>query len=1003
MPKLTDRTELGAPLSTDIFHVVSNPTTSPLSHWVTLENIGKNIYELGTLTSLNVNGATSLKGTTIEGSLSFPFASEVLVANSLNIDPVNNFTVNDYFKVFASVDKVAIMAEGAETFVQIGDTTEENRIITLGKGQTTYTSFQWNDGVSVNAEIKVDADDNLSISAPTAGANILLSPTLTGNVGIGTLTPDEKLHVEGVGKFSTGLTSPKIYPLADAIDAFQITKADGSTPVLNVDTTNRRIGINRADPAYSFHLGQIDIINYLAIGCDPIGTAGLLIEDGTGTTSSIIQDNNSGELKIENFKPNSNIIINVDGTGKVGVGVPAPTEKFDVAGTGKFSTGLISPKIYPLVDAVAGVQINKADGTSNILTVDTVNSRLGIGTNAPARKLDLRGDQKIIAFSTARDAWDTAQILMEDPTDVTKQFAIGLDTVDHFVIVQGGDVGTGWLPLSLNPRGGNVGIGLGKTETPLAALDLPASTAGRASFRIRSGDAPTSPFDGDMWYNSEGLRFNFNGEIKHVAPKDLVYVYSLDDLPPVQPDGYIHLEEKHYVIMEQITLDRNAVPSCKGFYLDAELSPQITGYRSIEYKNQEAATTDEALFKSDDIGGALIIIEDLNVYTNDLKGRLFNINSTDPTGILLLKTVAAGGFYELGTIETISYFGVVVNYVQCGFGGLVLKGNSAVAVQSHRFNDWLGTLYGIEATFLTIEGTQENVQINNNFFQPIKTDTFAEKSLYIDPEMTTSGGSMVGNAFDLTNGGEVFQSGSKDQTDPYWTYAGNTNVPDSTVYSEITVVGNTRSTDFPATNAWIELDIDPTKITVDDDERMTNAGIVDEYLGLEGIKLNMEANATFSTTSTNKFYFVSFAYIDADATVVTYDNTNNLVLETATPRQNGDSLRLSTTGTLPTGLQDDALYYVVEKTTDNFKLSFAPGGTPVTFTTNGTGTNTYNLSALIDASDSAEVSSGTPVKLKPSALQPIETNYKITLMAKTESTPIISTIITDLYIKKFKI
>lgn len=47
----------------------------------------------------------------------------------------------------------------------------------------------------------------------------------------------------------------------------------------------------------------------------------------------------------------------------------------------------------------------------------------------------------------------------------------------------------------------NVRLGIG-TATPTAALDLPASVAGAASLRIRTGVAPSSPNEGDIWFDS---------------------------------------------------------------------------------------------------------------------------------------------------------------------------------------------------------------------------------------------------------------------------------------------------------------------------------------------------------------------------------------------------------------------------------------------------------------------------------------------------------------------
>lgn len=53
--------------------------------------------------------------------------------------------------------------------------------------------------------------------------------------------------------------------------------------------------------------------------------------------------------------------------------------------------------------------------------------------------------------------------------------------------------------LSAMNTAGNLGIG---TNAPTASLDLPASTTTASSLRMRAGVAPTSPNEGDTWYDS---------------------------------------------------------------------------------------------------------------------------------------------------------------------------------------------------------------------------------------------------------------------------------------------------------------------------------------------------------------------------------------------------------------------------------------------------------------------------------------------------------------------
>lgn len=60
-------------------------------------------------------------------------------------------------------------------------------------------------------------------------------------------------------------------------------------------------------------------------------------------------------------------------------------------GSGLFTLGgsLVASIIRPSSDSTTAIQIRKADGTTNVLNVDTTNAWVGIGTTAPATKLSI--------------------------------------------------------------------------------------------------------------------------------------------------------------------------------------------------------------------------------------------------------------------------------------------------------------------------------------------------------------------------------------------------------------------------------------------------------------------------------------------------------------------------------------------------------------------------------------------------------------------------------------
>jgi hypothetical protein len=67
--------------------------------------------------------------------------------------------------------------------------------------------------------------------------------------------------------------------------------------------------------------------------------------------------------------------------------------------------------------------------------------------------------------------------------------------------------GTGY-GLLIRPTTLNNGIGI---ATPTALLDISGSTTARASLRIRSGTAPSSPNDGDIWFDGTNLSIRISG------------------------------------------------------------------------------------------------------------------------------------------------------------------------------------------------------------------------------------------------------------------------------------------------------------------------------------------------------------------------------------------------------------------------------------------------------------------------------------------------------------
>lgn len=75
--------------------------------------------------------------------------------------------------------------------------------------------------------------------------------------------------------------------------------------------------------------------------------------------------------------------------------------------------------------------------------------------------------------------------------------------------------------------------------------------------------------------------------------------------------------------------------------------------------------------------------------------------------------------------------------------------------------------------------------------------------------------------------------------------------------------------------------------------------------------------------------------------VFTADSGTDTLTSTAHGLSDDDRIVLATTNTLPVGLDEITIYYVVSSTANTFKVSTSSGGSAVNFTTNGVGTHYF--------------------------------------------------------------
>jgi hypothetical protein len=332
---------------------------------------------------------------------------------------------------------IALKADNGDTAVLIG--------AGGGKNATFY------DGVKLDAQTAsrvalFDANKNL-VSSTLTSADLEAIPTTYAKL-------------DGTNHPFTYVKTPNIRPNADSTTAVQITKADGTTSVLNVDTTNSRVGIGTTAPGATLDLaGTTGIVN-TATGSSGsssgVGIVNYQSWDGAYNASG----DRLGFFGVGGYTPSDTrrmtgaIIGYAESTWTSGnfptylafetSATNARTEKMRITGSGNVGIGTTAPN--------ALLEVYKLTGISN-LRID--NGNTGNGYN---------GSQFQVFASGSQAAANAKHFAMGNAN------ALSAGGEDRFAIQARNDDGTFKADLmSIMQNTGNVGIG---TSTPSALLDV---------------------------------------------------------------------------------------------------------------------------------------------------------------------------------------------------------------------------------------------------------------------------------------------------------------------------------------------------------------------------------------------------------------------------------------------------------------------------------------------------------------------------------------------------
>ncbi|MDB5245384.1 MAG: hypothetical protein JWN90_489 [Parcubacteria group bacterium] len=290
----------------------------------------------------------------------------------------------------------------------------------------------------------------------SAGGQLVIKGA-TGNVGIGTTSPGEKLTIAGSG--ATRLT------ISDS----------SSTGIGRLVASANDVFLQNASVTGNLYLGAN---NQNTVTLTPSGNVGIgsttplstLSVTGTGTTNPFTIASSSGLTT-----------LTVLSNGNVGIGTAAPSQMLHVNGAALVGgTLFIGDTAHSISVNGSGTVINNANsGSSGNLMFQTVSTErmridaagnVGIGTSTPNTTLQVNTS----ALSTGLSATNGIRLTSAGNTGSTLDFGLLSNGSGGRPFIQANTIGFAATDLLFQPYGGNIGIG---TTTPNTRLTITSSGA----------------------------------------------------------------------------------------------------------------------------------------------------------------------------------------------------------------------------------------------------------------------------------------------------------------------------------------------------------------------------------------------------------------------------------------------------------------------------------------------------------------------------------------------
>jgi len=353
-----------------------------------------------------------------DGSITYAkLANNIRLFTTDNLTPDGSTTVFTLSETPADANTLIVSVDGIVQRAPVHYTVSSNQITFTSAPQSSSNVHVRHLGFRTSAIVTALAASS-TISTPT-----IQSPTFTGVSGF----PDGSASAPSIfraGDTNTGF----FFPAADTVAT-----TTGGTERLRIDSSGN-VGIGTSSPETKLHVQSGDILisnnNYIR-GKNSAGSNSILI--GRNASDELIVGDaafdNPTKIRTGNnsvsIETNSSERMRIDSSGNVGIGTTAPSDKLHVIGqnnTPSITNGVFNGVLlignsqggYGSLeigsrydDLYAWIQGRRlGESVAGTLAINPLGGNVGIGTSSPNKKLEVVGTGEIIRATSTTGASD---------------------------------------------------------------------------------------------------------------------------------------------------------------------------------------------------------------------------------------------------------------------------------------------------------------------------------------------------------------------------------------------------------------------------------------------------------------------------------------------------------------------------------------------------------------------------------------------------------------------